>query len=374
MLPIDLDPTLERLGWTPFFQQQCLSLEPPAYPAAPERIVLERRSHFVVVGSAGPRSAVLSGKLKHELPSEQHPAVGDWVLATPGELGRIEHVFERSSAFVRQASGRGTVGQVVAANVDVAFVVAALAPGDVGNDALLHALSPQRLERYVIAVKRANVRPIVVVNKADVRDDAAALVANATANLRDVEVVLASASSGFGLSYLRDVIGPSRTVVLVGSSGVGKSTLANRLLERDAQVTSPVRDDGRGKHTTTHRELFVLPHGGVLIDTPGMRELALWASEDDEATPDTGFDDIDVLAASCQFANCGHSNEPGCAVRAAVEAGDLPRERLERAQQLRLELLRQKERQNGLLQRAAKQRNKTSTRLLRTRLDEKGRR
>jgi ribosome biogenesis GTPase len=374
MFDVDFD-SLVPLGWTPFFHQQCLELAPtPALEGAvPERVAAEGRTQFTLVGGAAPRPAALSGKLLHRMDAPSRPTVGDWVLATPGELGRIEHVFARATVFRRKASGKTSEAQPIAANVDVAFIVAALSLAEGDSTALDHALSLRRLERYVRAVTGAGVRPVVVVNKADVRADAQEVVEGRLAPLREVEVVLVSAASGLGMDRLLGCIRRAESVVLIGSSGVGKSSLTNRMLGRDAQRVSEVRDaDARGRHTTTHRELFALPSGGVLIDTPGMRELGLFAGEDEDLSL-TGFSDVDTLASRCRFGDCRHVDEPGCAVLAAIDSGVLPEERLAHAKKLHRELAWQKQRQDGLTRLQAKKQHRALTRSVRERLVMKGR-
>jgi ribosome biogenesis GTPase len=366
MFNVDFD-ALVPFGWTPFFHRQCLELsESPAFAGTvPERVASDGRTQFTLVGGPAPRPAVLSGKLLHRTDPEARPTVGDWVVATPGELGRIEHVFERASVFRRKASGNTSAAQAIAANVDVAFIVAALSASEGDAAALEHALSLRRLERYVRAVTGAGVRPLVVVNKADIRADAHEVVQERLRPLRDVEVVLVSAANGAGVDRLLARVGASESVVLVGSSGVGKSSLTNRMLGRQAQRVSEVREaDARGRHTTTHRELFVLPSGGVLIDTPGMRELGLIADEDGEP-PLTGFSDVDSLAGGCKFGDCQHVDEPGCAVLAAVDAGTLPEERLAHARKLQRELAWQRERQDGLVRLKAKKQRRVLSRRVR---------
>jgi ribosome biogenesis GTPase len=237
--------------------------------------------------------------------------VGDWVaaaLVAGEEKAVIEALLPRRTAFTR-SDPWSDAEEVVAANVDTVLVVTA-----VGRD-----FSPRRLERYLAAAHESGADPVVLVNKADLADSPPVDEARAAAPGVPVHVV--SAKTGAGLEQLEPYLGPGRTVALLGSSGVGKSTLANRLAGTDL-ATGEVREDERGRHTTTRRQLVLLPAGGLLLDTPGLRELQLSGADLDETFPE-----IAELASQCRFRNCSHSHEPGCAVLAAVEAGDLPPER-----------------------------------------------
>jgi ribosome biogenesis GTPase len=305
-------PSLEELGWTAERQQQLESLGDPTLLAA--RISVEHRGAYGLVG-AEVETAQVSGKLRRA--TGDWPAVGDWVaVQRSGDIGVIQHVLPRTTRLERRRPGL-MEAQLVATNVDVAFVVTA--PGGDFN--------PRRLERYVTAVMAGGARPVVVVNKADLADDLLALEGEAAAISGGAKFLATSAETGLGLDLLRAEIPAGGTVVLVGSSGVGKSTLLNRLLGEERQLTGGVRlTDDKGRHTTTRRELLRLPGIGWAIDTPGKREFGIW--EANEGLDET-FDDITALAERCRFRDCGHGAEPGCAVREALEAGTLPRERLE---------------------------------------------
>jgi len=255
----------------------------------------------------------MSGRFVRDAEMGGFPAAGDWVAVSirlPERAATIHHVLPRRTAFIRKAAGRGRVAQVVAANVDIAFLTLSL------ND----DLNIRRLERYLAAAHESGAKPEIVLTKADLSPEAEAIRADVAASA-GVPVHLVSARAGIGLEALRGVIKPGETAVLLGSSGVGKSTLVNALVGEERMATRAIReDDAKGRHTTTHREIVVLPGGGLLLDTPGMRELALWDA--DEGVSAT-FEDVEALEAACRFSDCKHTSEPGCAVRAAIEAGEL---------------------------------------------------
>ena len=257
------------------------------------------------------------------------PAVGDWVAYRPGAQSDgavVEAVLPRRTAFVRKTAGFEAVEQVVAANVDVVFCVTSL----------VDDLNPRRLERYLTLAWESGAEPVVVLTKADLCENVEAAVAQVSAaSTFGVPVHVVSAVTGEGIDELSAHLAGGRTATLVGSSGVGKSTLVNRLAGSERLATAAVRADGRGRHTTTHRELVVLAAGGCLIDTPGMRELVLW---DAEEGLDRAFEDVDDLARECRFSDCEHRTEPGCAVRAAIATGALDAARLESFRHLQREL------------------------------------
>jgi ribosome biogenesis GTPase len=223
----------------------------------------------------------------------------------------IEAVLPRRTAFTRKEAWRRTVEQVVAANIDTVFLTTAFGPD----------LNPRRIERYLTASWDSGADPVIVVNKAD--ESADADLAEVEAVALDVPVLALSATTGAGLEALDPYLGRGQTVALLGSSGVGKTTLANRLIG-GRQATGATSAGGRGRHTTTRRDLLPIPGGAMLLDTPGMRELQLWADED---ALDGTFPEVAALAAACRFGDCAHDREPGCAVRSAVHDGDLPAER-----------------------------------------------
>jgi ribosome biogenesis GTPase / thiamine phosphate phosphatase len=362
---------LETLGLTPFFRQQLLARfaewENTPLPHA-GRIVCERRGEYDVQTAERALRATLSGRLSHELASDARPAVGDWVLVEPAEpVGRIHDVLERQSVLRRLDVGGSSRAQTLAANVDSCFVVCALSPDSADRHVARRALNPRRIERYLAVARDAHVPALVVVNKADLASEPERWLEGLARELSGVETLLVSAESGRGLEALREQVPRMNTAVLLGSSGVGKSSLMNRLLERPVLRTGSVRDDdARGRHTTTERELHALPDGGMLIDTPGMRELGLWVESDADAEA-TGFADVDELAAGCRFGDCNHRNEPGCAVRAALDDGTLSAARLEHARKLERERLFQRSRGDARLRREANQKQRAISRFARAR-------
>jgi ribosome biogenesis GTPase len=297
--------------------------------AIPGRVLAEHRERYSVSTAAGEVSAVLAGRLRHDLDArEDLPAVGDWVgisRESGDGTGIVRFVIPRRSAFVRKSAGTVTEAQVVAANVDVALIVTAL-PGD---------LSSRRLERYLTLAWESGAMPVVVLTKSDLSDDVHGALNEAGLAAPGVDVIAVSAVRGDGMDSLAARLEPGRTAVLLGSSGVGKSTLVNWLLGTAQQRTATVASTGKGRHTTTHRELVRLANGALLIDTPGMRELQLWTADDGLGST---FADVEAFAASCRFRDCVHDQEPGCAVRDAVASGDLAGERLEHWHHLRREL------------------------------------
>jgi ribosome biogenesis GTPase / thiamine phosphate phosphatase len=349
--------TLEDLGWSDFF---AAAFAPFAEPGlVPARVVAQKGLFQVSTGEAE-HFADLAGKLRHELKgpggSSGYPAVGDWVaLRPPTGDGRalIQSVLPRRSKFSRKVAGQRTDEQVVAANVDTLFLVSGL-DGD---------FNPRRIERYLTAAWDSGARPVVVLNKLDRCDDPEGCLLEAESVALGVPVYRVSALTGENCDELAVYLGPGQTVSLLGSSGVGKSTLINRLLGREVQRTREVReDDDRGRHTTTHRELFAVPAGGMLIDSPGLREIQLW--EGDQGI-ESAFADIESLAESCRFADCQHQGEPGCAVEAAVTAGALPAERLESYRKLQRELRQIHLRQDELARAQQKKKDKSLHKALR---------
>ncbi len=329
-------PALAALGWDARWAGR---MEPYGGRGwEPARVVCEHRGAYVAAGASGELWAELSGRFRHEHPARaEWPAVGDWVMVSPraGEdAATVRAVLPRRSRFSRTAAGDRTEEQVVAANVDVVFLVTSL-DGD---------FNLRRIERYLTVAWDSGARPVVVLNKADVCAEVEARVAEAEAAAPGVPVAVMSAATGRGVDALRALLPPGATGALLGSSGVGKSSLVNALLGRERQAVRSVRaDDSRGRHTTTNRELIPLPGGGLIMDTPGMRELQIWSDDDGL---ETAFADVEALAALCRFADCTHENEPGCAVRAALEDGSLDRGRFRSYTKLRREIQYQELRQD----------------------------
>jgi ribosome biogenesis GTPase / thiamine phosphate phosphatase len=295
------------------------------------RVALEHKHLYRVWTEHGELLCEVSGKFSFDAHSrEDYPAVGDWVVlkARVGEgKGTIYTVLPRYSKFSRKTAGRTSEEQIVAANVDTIFLV----------NSLNEDLNVRRMERYLLLAWESGANPVIVLSKADLCDNIAEKLAEVEAiAFGSVPVIPISSETMNGIEQLTQFLQPGKTVALLGSSGVGKSTLTNRLLGSDKQHVQEIRlEDGKGRHTTTHRELVQLPNGSVLIDTPGMRELQLWESSDGLAET---FSDIEELAAICRFRDCRHKDEPGCAVLRALDEGTLDSERFVSYNKLQKEL------------------------------------
>jgi ribosome biogenesis GTPase / thiamine phosphate phosphatase len=320
---------LAPLGWNPALEEQ---FAPHADDGLePARVAVEHRGAYGLYTEHGEKPAELAGRLRHAADSRGDlPAVGDWV-AVSGPAGdtpvRIHAVLPRRTKFSRMAAtdhGQ-TIEQVVAANVDVVFLTAGL-DGD---------LNIRRLERYLTLGWESGAAPVVVLTKADLCDDVDAAVLEVESVAFGVPVHPISNLTGDGVDALTQYFEDNRTVAALGSSGVGKSSLVNRLAGEEVMATGDLRADGRGRHTTSNRQLLLLPGGGLFLDTPGMRELRLWESEEGLAA---AFDDVAAVAAACRFNDCAHETEPGCAVRAALADGALDPERLASWRKLQREL------------------------------------
>jgi ribosome biogenesis GTPase len=337
----------EVIGFGPFFFSQ-LSLE-ELRSSLVGRAVVDRGRCLLVRFPDGAHQVVVPGRLRA---TGVIPVVGDFVVASPGPDRTVTRVLERRTWLSRNVAGGATAEQVLAANVDVVLVVQGLDEGP----------NPRRLERTLAAVHAGGAEPVIVLTKPDRAEDLAAALAAARAAAPAVEVEVASGLTGDGVGALAARLRPDRTGILVGPSGAGKSTLTNALLGREAQRTAPVRaSDDRGVHTTSGRELFLLPGGGALVDGPGIRELRLW----DASGLDAAFEDLAEMAASCRFRDCSHGEEPGCAVRKAIADGSIDAARVESRRKLALELERQAARRQGGAARAERERWKAVSKEMR---------
>jgi ribosome biogenesis GTPase len=321
---------LAALGWDDYFSRQFENLERDGL--IPARIVEQHKNGYIAYGEQGEWQAEVTGRFLHVLAGlVGFPAVGDWVGLQPvpnEDRALIHALLRRRTQFVRKVAGSGIEEQIVAANVDVVFLVTGLD----GNFNL------RRIERYVTEAWSSGAQPVVVLNKADLCDEVSARVKAVESVAPGAPVHAVSAARNEGVDVVRSYLTPGRTIAFLGSSGVGKSTIINRLLREDRQEVQSVSSAvGKGRHTTTSRSLLVHPDGGMIIDTPGMRELQLWASEDDV---EQSFTDIELLAGRCRFTDCTHTTEPGCAVLAAVDDGSLDEERYQSYMKLQREVQR----------------------------------
>ena len=357
-----MNARLEELGWNARFAEAYAPFA--ADNRQPARVVLEHTHIYRVATAEREFLARVSGRLRHQAGSRpDYPAVGDWIVVEPVDDGdaRIHAVLPRFSRFSRRAAGDATEEQIVATNIDVVFLVGGL-DGD---------FNPRRLERYLVVAWESGATPVIVLNKADLVEDPARHVAEVQASAPGVTVHAVSAKHPETLDALRAHLGRGRTAALLGSSGVGKSTIVNCLVGHDLLRTRDVRiSDSRGRHATTARQLVVLDDAGILIDTPGMRELQLWDAG--EALGDA-FADVTELAANCRFRDCRHVSEPGCAVRAAVALGELSGVRFESFGKLSAERAHQQRQLDDRAMLEEKRRIKSATRALNKHLKDKGR-
>lgn len=320
---------LSIIGWDSTFEQQSKTYEGQVY--VPGRVTLEHKHVYRVITENGEVLAEVAGKMRYGATARSDfPVVGDWVMMSirpGGDWATIHAVLPRRSKFSRKVAGSAAEEQIVAANIDTVFLVSAL-----NNE-----FNSRRIERYLTMAWESGAVPVVVLNKADLCDDVKRCVREAELVAPGVPVHAISCTGNEGLGELLIYLSkPGHTAALLGSSGVGKSSIINRLMGKEIQQISGVRTgDDRGRHTTTHRELIFLPSGGMIIDTPGMRELQLWGTG--EGFKGT-FDDIEKLASKCRFSDCQHENEPHCAVKKALQMGTLERSRLENYRKLQKEL------------------------------------
>jgi ribosome biogenesis GTPase len=319
--------TLATLGWDSAWAASFKSLT--VVPSTPGRIAVQHRGSYVVATERGDIWAHVSGRSLHlARDGSDLPVVGDWVAVTGGNAqgsALIAAILPRRSCLERKEAWEVTKVQVIAANVDWIFVTTAL-NGD---------FNLRRIERYLTTAWSSGAQPAIVLTKADLCPDPEVARLEVEQVAPGVPIHVTSCVSGLGIEELTGYAANGRTVALLGSSGVGKSSIINRLLGEEVQATRDVREDGKGRHTTARRELLITPHGGVLLDTPGMRELQLWNV--DHGLTET-FGEIATLAESCRFRDCSHESEPGCAVLAALAAGTIDRKRVDSWRKLQREL------------------------------------
>ncbi len=323
--------SLELFGWNSYFER-FFEQEGERYRKngwAVGRVAIAHKNTCILYSEWGELSAEVTGKLRHRAAGAQDfPAVGDWVAISVREgenRATIHEILPRKSKFSRKSAGAKTEEQIVATNIDTVFLVSGL-DGD---------FNLRRIERYLILAWESGINPVIVLNKADLCEDVEERIWQVEAIAPATPIVAISAANCQGFEALTTYLKPGQTAALLGSSGVGKSTIANQLTGTSDRKVQPVRaSDDRGKHSTTHRELILLPSGGLLLDTPGMRELQIWAKG--EAIQET-FAEVETLAKRCRFRNCQHEREPGCAVQQALEEGTLDWQRFQNYQKLQKE-------------------------------------
>jgi ribosome biogenesis GTPase len=363
--------TLADLGWNDDFQKAFDKLSLPK--CVPARLIRDNKISYGALftneeGDVCEREVVMSGKVYHDAASDAElPAVGDWVALELADDEDNENMIRarlpRQTCFSRKLPGKSAEEQVIAANVEVVVVVT-----DAGSD-----FSPRRMERYFTLIRRSGSKPVVLVNKSDLFEvdqnkEAAKLIQDLS---DDADVYITSAARNEGLEVLKKYLDQGVSLTMVGSSGVGKSTMVNQLLGEEFQWTSDVNElTGKGRHTTTARELILLDDGGILIDNPGMREIQMWT---DEQTLRESFLDVEELATQCKFHDCKHGNDAGCAIRAAVESGELDEGRYEGYLKLdeEIEKLEQRQKKRRILsERRAKRDHRIKARNLADRIEQ----
>lgn len=329
---------LESFGWDSFFEEQAVENFEVG------RILLEHKHIYRIICNDGEYMAELSGKFRHEAVTKgDYPAVGDWVYIKKIENEKkaiIHRIFPRRSSFSRQEAGTRMEEQVIAANVDYLFLV----------NALNHDFNVRRMERYLLLAYESGAMPVIVLTKSSLCEDVEQKIVETEAVAMGVPIFIVDSLEHTGIDSLQQFVSSGKTIALVGSSGVGKSTLLNALIGIEVAKTGDIREeDSKGRHTTTHRELFRLPSGSLVIDTPGMRELQLWEGSD---AIQTTFSDIEELAKTCRFRDCKHENEPGCAVHHAIDNGIITINRLQSYKKLQKELAYFMRKQDAVLARA----------------------
>ncbi|MDO9432601.1 MAG: ribosome small subunit-dependent GTPase A [Phenylobacterium sp.] len=345
---------IAQYGWS---EPLALAFEPHARAGhTPGRIVVQQRDGYLVLTDEGELRAKISGRLLHEAREAGHPAVGDWVALSLNLIERtatIHAILPRRTAFVRRAAHLRRP-QILAANIDVAFVVTSMNAD----------LNPRRIERYLAAAWQSGARPVVVLTKSDLCPDPQGQAAEIAALAGDCPVLMVSARQGLGLEPLLAQVAPRETCVLIGSSGVGKSTLVNAFLGEDRMEMQAIREsDDQGRHTTSHRQLVLLPSGALILDTPGIREVGLIDAEEGASAV---FDDIERLAHDCRFNDCGHAGEPGCAIAAALKSGTLDPDRWAHFQKLGLEMAALEEKTERVAKDVERRRNAATQKTYRT--------
>lgn len=342
---------LEQLGWKEVFGEKDQT-------TIVARVISEQRQIYKLHDGENELVGEVSGKFQFQAKvKSDYPSVGDWVVIEPlkeENKAIIQRVLPRMSQFSRQSAGDKTEEQVVAANIDYVFLVMAL-----NND-----FNIRRLERYLLVAYESGANPVIVLTKKDLCDDLPTRIAEVEEIAFGVPIYSVNSTNGEGIEDVKNLVSDGITVSLLGSSGVGKSTLLNALIGETKQVTQDVREgDDRGKHTTTHRELFFLPTGGMVIDTPGMRELQLWGGEEHISST---FSDVDELAKTCKFSDCTHEKEPGCAVHEAIQNGVLDAQRLTSYRKLMKELAYAERKQDTALARLERDKWKKMHKMMNT--------
>ncbi|MBW8015034.1 MAG: ribosome small subunit-dependent GTPase A [Planctomycetes bacterium] len=341
---------LRELGWNRFFEEHFTDHKQKGL--VPARVIREHKHIYQVHTEDGPLTAALAGKIDYDAQTKaDYPTVGDWVavkLIPNEDKAVIRAILPRKSKFTRKSVAKADEEQVIAVNIETVFLVTAF-----DEDFNL-----RRIERYLVLAWDSGADPVIILNKSDLCDDVEYYISQIKFVAPDVPIHTICATEGKGIEPLFEYLGSGKTVSLLGSSGVGKSTIINTILGIERLAVAPVReDDSKGRHTTTHRELILLPQGGAMIDNPGMRQLHLWVDQDGIKR---AFEDIELLAENCKFRDCTHDHEPGCAVLEALEEGKIDPQRIENFQKLKdeIHLLERRQEQNRKAKEIARQRKK----------------